>query len=59
VTDCRVETFCTEYPVFGGTVLLWGWQCHTCPSEADGFTSLVAAEQAGEEHRTLQLGAAS
>lgn len=49
--SCRVETFCTEMPVFGGTVLIWGWQCMTCPSEVDGFVSLVAAEQAAEEHR--------
>lgn len=51
MSDCHVETFCTEMPVFGGTVVIWGWQCFTCPSEVDGFVSLVAAEQAGEEHR--------
>jgi hypothetical protein len=59
MNDCCVETFCTEVPVFGGRVIIWGWQCFTCPAEVDGFTSLVAAEQAAEEHRTMRLGAAS
>ena len=29
---------------------LWGWQCFTCGTEAEGFLSIARAEADAEQH---------
>lgn len=45
--SCQVEVFFDDF------TRRFGWQCHTCDAEGDGFRTIGLAEQAGDDHRSV------